>query len=152
MDIKFIPVDESNYHEVKHLHIKVEQQGTVESVEECCKEAAQFALWRPTAIADGDLLIGFAMYGLWIDEGEHGRVWLDRFFIDEGCQGKGYAKPVLKLLIKKIIKEYACDQLFLSVYETNETAIRIYESLGFRFNGEFDINNELVMMLEIKRE
>lgn len=148
MDIKFIPVDESNYHEVKQLHISDKQKGSVESVEECFKEAEQFSLWRPTAIADGDQLIGFAMYGLWINEGEQGRVWLDRFFIDEHFQGKGYAKPVLKHLIQRIFDEYGYDKLYLSVYETNEVAIKIYESLGFKFNGELDINNELVMVLK----
>lgn len=151
MDLRFVPVDQFNYNEMKQLHIKDSQKGTVETVEECCKEAEQFALWRPTAIADGDQFIGFAMYGLWIDEGEDGRVWLDRFFIDERYQGKGYAKPVLKLLIQKIVDEYAYDKLYLSVYEMNQVAIRIYESLGFKFNGELDINKELIMVLDIEK-
>lgn len=149
MNLRFVPVDEFNYNEMKQLHISDSQKGTVETVEECCKEAEQFALWRPTAIADGDQFIGFAMYGLWINEGERGRVWLDRFFIDERFQGKGYAKPVLKLLIQKIFDEYNYDRLYLSVYETNVVAIKIYKSLGFEFNGELDINKELVMVLEM---
>lgn len=150
MDICFIPVDEFNYHEIKLLHIGDSQKGTVETVEECCKEAEQFTLWHPIGIADENRFIGFAMYGLWINEGERGRVWLDRFFIDERYQGKGYAKPVLKLLIQRIIDEYGYDKLYLSVYETNEVAIRIYESLGFEFNGELDINKELIMVLDIQ--
>lgn len=150
MDLRFVPVDEFNYDEMKQLHISDLQKGTVETVEECCKEAEQFALWRPTAIADGDQFIGFAMYGLWINEGEGGRVWLDRFFIDERFQGKGYAKPVLKLLIQKIVDEYNYDKLYLSVYETNIVAIKIYKSLGFEFNGELDINKELIMVLEMQ--
>lgn len=152
MNIRFIPVDELNFDEMKHLHIKDSQKGTVETVEECCKEAELFSLWRPTAIADGNQFIGFTMYGLWINEGESGRVWLDRFFIDERYQGMGYAKPVLKLLIQKIIDEYAYDKLYLSVYETNEVAIKIYESLGFEFNGELDINEELIMVLNIQND
>lgn len=132
------------------MHIGDSQKGTVETVEECCKEAEQFTLWHPIGIADANRFIGFAMYGLWINEGERGRVWLDRFFIDERYQGKGYAKPVLKLLIQRIIDEYGYDKLYLSVYETNEVAIRIYESLGFEFNGELDINKELIMVLDIQ--
>ena len=150
MNIKFIPITSHNYDEVKKLHISASQKGNVETVEECCREAEEFSLWHPIAIADGEQLIGFAMYGLWINEGERGRVWLDRFFIDERFQGRGYAKPVLIQLIRKIHEEYGYDEVYLSVYESNQLAIKVYQSLGFAFNGERDINDELVMVLNIK--
>lgn len=150
MNIKFISITSHNYDEVKNLHISASQKGNVETVEECCREAEEFSLWHPIAIADGEKLIGFAMYGLWINEGERGRVWLDRFFIDERFQGRGYAKPVLIQLIRKIHEEYGYDEVYLSVYESNQLAIKVYQSLGFAFNGERDINNELVMVLDIK--
>ena len=77
-------------------------------------------------------------------------MWLDRFFIDERFQGRGYAKPVLIQLIRKIHEEYGYDEIYLSVYESNQLAIKVYQSLGFVFNGEHDINDELVMVLDIK--
>lgn len=104
------------------------------------------ALWRPIAIEIDGQLVGFAMYGLWENEGAEGRVWLDRFFIDEHFQGKGYATLVLPLLFQRIFTEYARKELYLSVYESNAAAIRLYQKLGFSFNGETDINGEKVML------
>lgn len=150
MNLKLIPISEHNYNQAKELHISQAQLGSVETVEECLKEAQTFSLWKPVMIVDGDVPIGFAMYGQWINEGECGRVWLDRFFIDEHYQGKGYAKQVLLLLINKIYLEYNCDEIYLSVYASNQVAIKIYESLGFAFNGELDINKEKVMVLKGK--
>lgn len=97
-------------------------------------------------------LIGFAMYGFWGKESNNnplfkGRVWLDRFFIDENFQGKGYAKKVLPLLLAHIKKEYMCPEIYLSVYDNNSIAIHTYKNLGFEFNGELDINREKVMLL-----
>ncbi|MFV0551588.1 MAG: GNAT family N-acetyltransferase [Anaerorhabdus sp.] len=66
--------------------------------------------------------------------------------MDEHHQGKGLAKLVLPILLEKLYKDYAVDKIFLSVYETNELAIHLYEKLGFKFNGELDINNERVMV------
>ncbi len=148
MELSLIPVDDTNIEVMKRLSIRADQQGMVESVEECYEEAKRFSLWHPVGIADRGTLIGFAMFGLWIDEGEDGRVWLDRFFIDEQSQGKGYAKPVLNYLIEEIKRMYGYPCLYLSVYANNQRAIDIYRSLGFVFNGELDIHGERVMILE----
>ncbi|MEG0076768.1 GNAT family N-acetyltransferase [Anaerorhabdus sp.] len=135
--------------DVLKLHVKENQNDTIETVEQCLSEARELALWRPILIKVNQCNVGFAMYGLWKEEGTNGRVWLDRFFIDENFQGRGYAKEILPKLINEIMEEYQVHQLFLSVYETNKPAINLYEKFGFKFNGEFDINHELVMMKEV---
>ena len=96
---------------------------------------------------DGDILIGFAMYGE-IAEPKGTRVWLDRFLIDKNHQGKGYAKPVFELILNKIKSLYTNKDIYLSVYEDNEHAIKLYKSLGFVFTGELDINGEKIMLLK----
>lgn len=145
-ELKLIPVNKDNIAEVARLHISAQQVGMVETVEECFSEAQQFSLWRPVAISKGNELIGFAMYGLWKNEGENGRVWLDRFLIDEHHQGKGYASLVLPTLLEHIAKEYQCEEIYLSVYDNNAVAIHLYEKFGFLRNGETDINGETVMV------
>ncbi len=70
-------------------------------------------------------------------------------FIDERFQGRGYARPVLKELLRVIRETYGDDEIFLSVYADNAVAIRLYESIGFQFNGELDINDERVMVLYV---
>ena len=151
MEIRFVPVDETNIDCVARLRVAAGQEHTVETVAQSWEEAKQFDLWRPVAIvADGNM-VGFAMYGCWKDEGEAGRVWLDRFLIDVNYQGRGYARPVLTHLLVRMQKEYGCDTIYLSVYADNRVAIRLYESFGFKFNGERDINGELVMVLDIQK-
>lgn len=149
MNIKFIPVNQKNIEQVEKLHISEAQKGSCETVRECFDEALIFQLWRPVAIMIDNELVGFAMYGLWLYEGDHGKVWLDRFFIDENHQGKGYSKAVLPVLINHIVSIYNYDELYLSVYEDNAIAIHLYEQLGFVFNGELDINGEKVMVLKV---
>lgn len=148
MSYTFIPVTKANIELVKKLHISDKQKGMCETVEECFNEAQELSLWRPIGIKKENDLIGFAMYGLWLYEGERGRVWLDRFFIDEKYQGKGYAKSGLPILLEHIHKEYEYDEIYLSVYGNNEAAIHLYQDLGFMFNGELDINGEKVMKLQ----
>lgn len=151
IEINFIPVNENNIAEVARLHISAQQFGMVETVEECFAEAQQLSLWRPVAISKENELIGFAMYGLWKNEGENGRVWLDRFLIDEHQQGKGYANLVLPNLLKHIADEYQCEEIYLSVYDNNTVAIHLYEKFGFLRNGETDINGEKVMVCPVLR-
>lgn len=143
--VEFINAQEFKEEALK-LHVSENQKDTIETVEECLKEADELELWKPTLIRVDDITVGFAMFGLWIYEGDHGRLWLDRFFIDEHHQGKGLARMILPILLDRLYEEYVVDEIFLSVYETNKPAIHLYESLGFKFNGELDINNELVMV------
>lgn len=148
MELRFIPITKENLPRAAQMQVGAGQEHTVETVEQSWQEARRFRVWRPVLIADGDTDIGFAMYGLWKREGRDGRVWLDRFLIDHRQQGRGYAKAVLPPLLERIRQEYGYPRLYLSVYEDNAPAIALYERFGFAFNGELDINGELVMVRE----
>lgn len=89
------------------------------------------------------------MYGLFLNEGEFGRVWLDRIMIGDKYQGKGYGKASVKLLIKRLYKEYGHRKIYLSVYDDNINAIQLYERIGFKFNGEEDTNGEKIMEINL---
>lgn len=150
MDIEILPISASNRSEALELKVKKDQNNFIETVAQCLTEADELSLWKPVGIYVNRKLVGFAMYGLWIYEGKNGRVWLDRFLIDEYSQGKGYATPVLKEIIHKITDEYGNLELFLSIYENNSHALELYKKLGFEFNGELDINGEKVMVLQVE--
>lgn len=92
------------------------------------------------------------MYGLFPEYDEDnldGRVWLDRFFIDEHYQGKGLGKKMLKALIQHLAGLYKCKKIYLSIFENNIHALRLYQTFGFQFNGELDFNGEKVMVKEL---
>lgn len=145
------PVTAKNRAHVEGLRVRAEQQNFIETTAQCMKEADQLPLWRPVALMRGADLVGFAMYGLWAEEGARGRVWLDRLLIDARFQGQGLGKEALTLLIDRIRAEYGCEELYLSLYEDNVRALRLYEEAGFRLNGQRDANGELVMVLTLDK-
>ena len=149
MNIVLKKVNVDNYDEIISLKVAKEQETFIESTKECLDEAKELSLWRPVGVYDEDTLIGFAMYGFFESEGTCGRVWLDRFMIGCKYQGRGYSYTSLKLLIKHISKEYNANEVFLSVYDCNKLAIKIYEKLGFEFNGEVDSKGEKLMVIKL---
>ncbi|MEG2194433.1 GNAT family N-acetyltransferase [Clostridium sp.] len=150
MKIKLKRVCKENYKEILDLHVGKGQEGFIETTEECLNEAKELSLWRPVGIYNDDILVGFAMYGLFKEEGEFGRVWLDRFMIGCDYQGKGYGRASLKVLISELYDEYNYNEIYLSIYDDNKNAIKLYEDTGFYFNGELDINGEKVMVKKIR--
>lgn len=144
------PVDSANRQAAEQLSLKKSQDGFVEPVSVCLKEADDNEAWRPVCIYEGEVMIGFAMYGLWEAGTKNERVWFDRFLIDGVFQGRGFGRRAFKLVMDTIINKYQCRRMYLSVYENNKTAIALYESFGFKFNGELDGRGELVMVWENK--
>ena len=98
-------------------------------------------------IYDGDLPVGFSMYGFFREEyPPEGRLWLDRLLIDARFQGRGYGRAALEALLERLSREYPEKDVYLSVIEGNDVATRLYEQYGFRFIGEKDIHGEDVMV------
>ncbi|QTD40676.1 GNAT family N-acetyltransferase [Sporosarcina sp. Te-1] len=140
-----------NKEEMAALRIADDQEGFIESTQQCLQEAENDRRFIPVGLYMNDIAVGFAMYGAFPHEEEQQRVWLDRYLIDERYQHQGLGKHFMHLLLQHIINRYNCSQLFLSVYETNEVAIQLYKKFGFVFNGELDENGEKVMVKEISR-
>lgn len=147
MSLKLKAINDDNYKEILKLTISKQQEDFMESIEECLKEASQYDNWRPVGLYDGEVPVGFAMYGLFLNEGTKGRVWLDRFLIDSAYQGKGYGEAGVRLLLHRLYKEYAYPKIYLSVYDHNTAAIALYTKIGFKFNGEEDTKGEKVMVV-----
>lgn len=146
MNVYLKKVTSENYKEVILVSVEENQRNFIESNKISLEESKKGEHWRPVAIYNDDIIIGFAMYGYFDCEK---RVWLDRFMIDKNHQGNGYGKLALKLLINHIIAEYKCDEIYLSIFKDNINAQRLYEEFHFKFNGELDIGGEHIMVLKI---
>lgn len=144
MELRFVPVDEKNRKQVTALRVAKGQEGFIETVEDCLKEADALPCWRPVGIYDGESLVGFAMYCQWNEEPDE-RVWLDRFLIAGDRQGRGYGRAALALLLERLRREYGRRKIYLSVIPGNEAAERLYREFGFQYNGELDVHGERVM-------
>lgn len=138
----------TDYFEKLDLKVQNHQTYYIESIEECLNEANYYDGWNAYKIFDGDDLVAFAMYGQFPEE--NNRVYLDRFFIDEKFQGKGYFRKIMPLIVEKIANEYKINELFASIYKENEVATNLFLEHGFVMNGEKDLNGELGMTLKIK--
>ena len=59
--------------------------------------------------------------------------------------GKGYGKQAVLSLLDRLHTEYQSGTVYLSVYENNPHAIKLYQQIGFRFNGKYDSKGEHIM-------
>ncbi|WP_342511592.1 GNAT family N-acetyltransferase [Sporosarcina sp. FSL K6-1522] len=149
MGITIHDVTQDNEEEILRLSVAESQTNFIETTEQCLEEAKECAYYKPVGLYVDNKLVGFAMYGRFPDEQEQSRVWLDRFLIDANYQGMGFGKMMLQALIDKLVEKYSCPKIYLSIYEDNHSAIYLYQKFGFQFNGEFDVNNEKVMVKNI---
>lgn len=147
LSIKTIPRE--NWKSIQQLSVGKEQAHFIETATECFQDAitdAYHIQWSFYGIYEQDTLIGFAMHGVQkFGMLPYSQVWLDRFMIDYNYQGKGYGKKSLEYILEKMQEEYECKKIYLSVHETNEAAIGLYEKLGFRKTWWKDPKGERVM-------
>lgn len=149
MNLKLIPVTNENRAAALSLSVGHGQEHFIETVQECLEEADRNSDWEPMCICDGDTIVGFAMFGYIRIPGVN-QVWFDRFLIDQRHQHMGYGRKSVELVIDHLHSEFPGMDIRLSVYEDNTVAINLYESFGFKVNGEYDINGETVMILEAR--
>ncbi|WP_430493598.1 GNAT family N-acetyltransferase [Paenibacillus ottowii] len=65
--------------------------------------------------------------------------------MDERFQRKGLGKYFMEKLILFLENKYPGHHIYLSVYENNTHAIRLYKQLGFIFTGDFYKPKEKIM-------
>ncbi|MFE6137599.1 GNAT family N-acetyltransferase [Bacillus sp. NPDC057893] len=139
MTLHICKITNENRNEIANLKVTGEQLKFIEStVLDCLVDADTKYKGDAASVGfyDGDMPIGYAMYG-WFEEKEKA-VYLNQFMIDSKCQGKGYAKPLLRLLIEYLQKEYNRKVIYLSIHPENKLAQKLYESIGFHLTGEIE--------------
>ena len=143
MSLSIRAADRGNRAALEALRVAPGQEGYIETVAQCLREADGLALWRPLGLYDGETPVGFAMVGRF-----PGEVWLDRLLIEGRYQGRGLGGEALVLLLRYLREQYGPGPVYLSLYPENTAALALYEKHGFRLNGERDIHGELVMVRE----
>ena len=145
-------ITEDNFSECINLKVSEEQQTFVASN---VKSLAQAWLYpnnaRPFSIYDGETMVGFLMVDIdfhW--HGDKNTAYLWRLMVDEKHQGKGYGKSAVQLALKYLEESINPDKIKTAYVPGNESAKKLYESLGFVVNGEID-DGEIVMELNLRR-
>lgn len=142
MTLHICEVTEKNWRWVAALNVAKDQQQFIESNAFSLAESLYEGNGTSVGLYDGETLVGYAMYGWYCEKRKS--VWLDRFMIDQQYQGKGYAKRFLRLLIQFLQNKFECKTIYLSLHPDNKLAMGLYESFGFRLNGDIDDEGPVV--------
>ncbi|MDF9665969.1 GNAT family N-acetyltransferase [Bacillus wiedmannii] len=142
MTLHIREVTEKNWRSVAALNVAKDQQQFIESNSFSLAESLFEGNGTSVGLYDGETLVGYAMYGWYLEKRKS--VWLDRFMIDQQYQGKGYAKRFLRILIQFLQDKYECKIIYLSLHPDNKLAMGLYESFGFRLNGDIDDDGPVV--------
>ena len=144
MKLRLIPAEQMDENRLKQVHVAPSQIHFIETVQECLDDASANREWHPCGIFDQDLLVGFLMIGYISSEK---RLWFDRFMIDQRYQHRGYGKTTFRYVLDECFRHEDVQEVYLSLYEDNQVAWKMYESFGFRINGELDTKGEKIMVL-----
>lgn len=95
--------------------------------------------WIVRGIEVDDKIIGFTMYGLDEDTKNY---WICRLMIHHTCQGKGYGREAIQMILEEMKQLDGCETIYLSTEPENELAIKLYESFGFQKTGKVNEGEE----------
>ncbi|HAX73517.1 MAG TPA: spermidine acetyltransferase [Firmicutes bacterium] len=137
-------VNKDNFWEVIDLKVSDIQEDYVLSNAISLGQAKVQPECQPLAIYDDEILVGFLMYCLDVDDQEY---WIYRMMVDEQYQNSGVGKAALSQLIERIQADESKHQIFLDVSLDNKSAVYLYKRFGFKFTGQV-FGKAHVMVLE----
>lgn len=149
--LEYALITKEKEEEALALRVLQDQEGYIESVEDCLREARELEVWVPLGIYFEGKMIGFAMYGFFAEEPPNGRLWMDRFLIDKAYQGRGFGYFALTDLLQRLWEEYQKTEVYLSVVEETIPAVALYQKMGFAWTGEEDEKGEKIMVYQYKK-
>ena len=158
MELRKINID--NIWKITKLKVLPEQEDfvatNVESILEAYAAIESGYTALPFGLYEGGEPVGFVMIGYDTVDGEEdpeiarGNYCLWRFMIDAKQQGRGYGKAGLNAALR-YIRTKPCgpaEYIWLSYEPDNKRAKALYESFGFRENGEI-CGDEIVSVCRI---
>ncbi len=140
-NISLAPVTQENWRAALRLAVHPDQQRFVAEYAPVAAVALAKAYlrlgdltWAPYAISAGSEVVGFV--ALAYEPASVDEYWVFHFFIDQRCQGRGYARAALERLIALVKREHPASQMMqLVVHPENRVAQHLYTSAGFRPTG-----------------
>lgn len=144
MPVTFREITKDNLREAAHLKVAPGQEGFVASNEYSVAQSKFYPTWTPLGIYDGDVMVGFLMYGK--DEDGDGAYWIIRLMVDERYQGRGFGRAAMKALLRLLREKPDCGDIFLGYEPENTQAVALYRSLGFLETGRVE-GGEIVVRL-----
>lgn len=101
--------------------------------------------WTTKAVYDGDMMVGFTMYGY---SRESGFYEICRLMVDHRCQNRGYGRKTLEKVLEEMMRIRGCREVYLSFEPSNARGKKLYGSFGFKDTGRI-VDGELLYRLEL---
>ena len=136
-------INRDNFWDCIELNVGIGQQNFVTSNAISIAQSKVQPECIPLAIYHHDIMVGFLMYCLDVEDQEY---WIYRFMIDEHYQGQGFGTVALNQLVQLIQEDTLHHQIFVGVHYNSDIAIQLYENAGFKFNGQI-FGHEHIMVL-----
>ncbi|WP_425448924.1 GNAT family N-acetyltransferase [Dethiothermospora halolimnae] len=144
MNIILKEVNSDNFDECIELEVSEKQKGFVASNLYSIAQSKVLPGCKPLCIYDGEKMVGFAMYEI---DTEDDDISICRLMIDKKYQNKGYGRAAMIKLLKLIKENYKYKEVYISTEPENHIAQGLYESLGFKKNGQV-LEGEVVSVLK----
>ena len=148
------PVTKENWQTLVRLKVREDQKKFVASNLYSIAQA-QFGdefegHWDlfPYGIYDGDVPVGFLMYGLNFAYPKH-QAYIQRLMVDENFQGKGFGRFGMIKMLEIFRADERVNTVGISYEPDNDGARKLYASLGFVETGEV-VEGEVVAELKLK--
>jgi diamine N-acetyltransferase len=142
------PVTSDNWRDVAGLRVAEHQRRWVADVTYYLCLSVFGGLWRSCAVVDDEgTTVGHVMWAVDPDDGSH---WIGGLVIGTAHQGRGLGRATVESLMgmweeqEPSLSGRPYQQAALSVAPDNESALRLYRSLGFVETGELS-DDELVL-------
>lgn len=133
-------ITKDNIEDVLKLNVFDYQKSFVSST---AHSLAQAYIYRdtafPFAIYVDETLVGFIMLGFYEEKKQY-TLW--KFLIDKDYQNKGYGKEALKKGITYLVDTFGAKEIYVGVSTGNDTAKKLYSSVGFKKTGVIENNTE----------
>jgi diamine N-acetyltransferase len=145
--ILLAPVTSDNWRDIARVRAADHQRRWVADVTYYLCLSAYDELWRSYAVVDDGTTVGHVMWAVDPEDDSH---WLGGLVIDAEHQGKGLGRATVEALLamwedqEPSLSGTPYHQAALSVAADNETALRLYRSLGFVKTGELS-DDEVVL-------
>jgi len=148
------PVTRDNWRELVELKVREDQTGFVASNLYSIAES-QFGdeydgHWDlfPYGIYDGDIPVGFLMFGCNFEHPTH-QAFIQRLMVDQSFQGKGYGRFGMEQMLDLFRADERIKTVSISYEPENEAAKKLYARLGFVETGQM-IGDEAVAFLQLR--
>jgi diamine N-acetyltransferase len=134
------PATSENWRDIARVRATSPQRRWVADVTYYLCLSAYDGLWRSLAVADDQgVTVGHVMWAVDPDDDSH---WIGGLVIDVDHQGRGLGRATVEALLalwedqEPSLSGTPYQRAALSVAPDNETALRLYRSLGFVETGE----------------